>query len=590
MLNVHFNCPYPGFFYMLFYSLAFLVAAIWQMYEGKKRKFSLFPWIVFVIVSKIIFISGTKLVTFSIADWQQFFQTFSFPDTHQRSLIGGLFAFGLVYLLARFVFRYSNSFLDTLVFPMLAAMAIQRLGCFCAGCCYGTPSEMPWSVAFGEHAQAFKAHLYHHQIPDNALHSMSVHPVQLYQSLASLIGIVLAIMFKRKLHASGNLFIAALAYVLLTRFMFEFLIDPLADVVGNTLIFHLKMVQWLLLPVIIGLIVVVFYREKMNVQTASNKTTISNIYIYSLLILTFGLFTIGKNWFSTIEFIAVFVIFGALFVGLTIKWFRNIESPTRRYVPIGLSLAAFILMSQQVDTSSISKKIPDYFTLDFSAMAGQFEDSEGLCAKTYDKQTVLASAGFSKFHFISNNRFDYNILNVSAIGGSTNYRYTYDGERFVSPYYSEHYSKDTLETLPFFCLKVSYLINRKWFGIGIGSYMGSVTSFSEPKYNQFIPSFYSRLGQEKYLYISGSFFENYPLASFHPSSTLKIGSNFGLTNGLNLETGLVFIGQFSGGWMFSGSIDFFKNYRIKPLVIIDDYNKPIIMTSFQILNLKFNRK
>src|SRR5207253_683315 len=40
--------------------------------------------------------------------------------------------------------------LDALAPAGVLALAIGRLGCFLAGCCYGRPSELPWAVVFPE--------------------------------------------------------------------------------------------------------------------------------------------------------------------------------------------------------------------------------------------------------------------------------------------------------------------------------------------------------------------------------------------------------------------------------------------------------
>src|SRR5882757_2259615 len=38
---------------------------------------------------------------------------------------------------------------DTFALPLALALAIGRWGCFCTGCCYGQPTELPWGVDFG---------------------------------------------------------------------------------------------------------------------------------------------------------------------------------------------------------------------------------------------------------------------------------------------------------------------------------------------------------------------------------------------------------------------------------------------------------
>lgn len=53
---------------------------------------------------------------------------------------------------------------DSFVLPVATAIAIGRLGCFVGGCCYGTPTALPWGVVFPK------------------VDSLARHPTQLYES------------------------------------------------------------------------------------------------------------------------------------------------------------------------------------------------------------------------------------------------------------------------------------------------------------------------------------------------------------------------------------------------------------------------
>ena len=58
---------------------------------------------------------------------------------------------------------------DSFVVPVAVTVAIGRLGCLTAGCCYGTPTELPWGLRCA--------------ISDEQLR----HPTQIYESLFHLI-------------------------------------------------------------------------------------------------------------------------------------------------------------------------------------------------------------------------------------------------------------------------------------------------------------------------------------------------------------------------------------------------------------------
>jgi len=71
--------------------------------------------------------------------------------------------------------------------------AIGRLGCFCAGCCYGLPTDLPWGVTFNN--------------PETlAIRGVPLHPTQLYESAAELLNFVILLALRRRKSFHGQLF------------------------------------------------------------------------------------------------------------------------------------------------------------------------------------------------------------------------------------------------------------------------------------------------------------------------------------------------------------------------------------------------
>ena len=75
-------------------------------------------------------------------------------------LVGGYFGVEI----AKWVGDIRTKTGDSFAVPVAAAVAIGRLACFRAGCCYGTPTELPWGVVFPE------------------VDLLSRHPTQLYEA------------------------------------------------------------------------------------------------------------------------------------------------------------------------------------------------------------------------------------------------------------------------------------------------------------------------------------------------------------------------------------------------------------------------
>ena len=82
---------------------------------------------------------------------------------------------------------------DSFALPLALAMAVGRWGCFFNGCCYGTPTQLPWGIDFGE--------------------GIRRHPTQIYESLFHLtMAVVLLVLMRRGIWRSHLLQFYLIAY------------------------------------------------------------------------------------------------------------------------------------------------------------------------------------------------------------------------------------------------------------------------------------------------------------------------------------------------------------------------------------------
>ncbi|MBI5508487.1 MAG: prolipoprotein diacylglyceryl transferase [Deltaproteobacteria bacterium] len=101
---------------------------------------------------------------------------------------GGLVWYGGFIGAALFILYYTRrfhlnffKFTDIMIPYTALAHAFGRLGCVAAGCCFGQPADLPWSIQFPVGSMA------HHQQQADGLigigdPSLPVHPVQLYEA------------------------------------------------------------------------------------------------------------------------------------------------------------------------------------------------------------------------------------------------------------------------------------------------------------------------------------------------------------------------------------------------------------------------
>jgi len=129
-------------------------------------------------------------------------------------------------------------------------MAIGRLGCLSAGCCYGKPTDLRWGITFTDPLAQ--------KLNGTPLHQ-ALHPTQVLQFFSALAIFLVLLYFHRHRRYDGH--ITGLVFLLLgvMRFLMEFLRgDPRGTVEG------LATSQWIGLGMIAGGAGLMIYRRRLN--------------------------------------------------------------------------------------------------------------------------------------------------------------------------------------------------------------------------------------------------------------------------------------------------------------------------------------
>ena len=158
-------------------------------------------------------------------------------------LIGGAAAFIVGYLIFRK--KFTDKLGDTLnIIPCCIVLAhgFGRIGCFCAGCCYGGPAEGFFSFLGVSFAPGSTAHINHGLTP--------LYPTQLFEAifLFILFGVFTYLFFKGKSKGKYNLEIYLISYG-----VFRFLIEYVrADYRGTFLSIMSPSQFWSVLMIVLG--------------------------------------------------------------------------------------------------------------------------------------------------------------------------------------------------------------------------------------------------------------------------------------------------------------------------------------------------
>lgn len=103
-------------------------------------------------------IVGAKL-PFLLADWDGFVSGRAWLESGKTimvGLVGGYFGVEA----AKWALGIQLKTGDTFAAPVAAAIAVGRLACFVAPCCFGTPTDLPWGVDFGDGVKRHPTQLY----------------------------------------------------------------------------------------------------------------------------------------------------------------------------------------------------------------------------------------------------------------------------------------------------------------------------------------------------------------------------------------------------------------------------------------------
>jgi phosphatidylglycerol:prolipoprotein diacylglycerol transferase len=122
---------------------------------------------------------------------------------------------------------------DLLAPGIIIAQAIGRLGCLMNGCCYGTPTTLPWGLVYTD-PQSFG---FNGGIP--------CHPTVVYEIIYCIIVFAVLLMLRKRLKPDGSLFALYLALYAVWRLGIDFLRS------GNPFFFSLHEAQFISIIVLL---------------------------------------------------------------------------------------------------------------------------------------------------------------------------------------------------------------------------------------------------------------------------------------------------------------------------------------------------
>jgi len=173
--------PIPIRSYGLMLALSFFFGVLYVKYVTKRDNKPFEPYLTMAYIMIFAGVIGARVsyVLFHLSEFQgHWLDTFN-PFGGNQFGIAGLNLYGGVILSIVCLYTYCKikglNILEVFDYfsPTLAlGLGITRIGCFLNGCCFGTPTDLPWGITFPEGS-----------IPYYIFGTEHLHPAQIYSSI-----------------------------------------------------------------------------------------------------------------------------------------------------------------------------------------------------------------------------------------------------------------------------------------------------------------------------------------------------------------------------------------------------------------------
>lgn len=338
------NFDFFGFFLILSF---IFISSFFAYISYKKYNLPIRISIAICSTTILFVILGAKIFTITSEQWLLLFTEGEIPKTNKLTVLGALAFTPIGIWIGKKLFKINLPILDLIAIPLPIALAIQRLGCFFAGCCYGTPSGNFFGICYAPYTSAHK-HYYNENLLENfSDYTPLLHPVQLYLVSFSILGSLLIYFLRNKFTGKGSLFFLSLLSYFVSRFFIEFLRDPSTDGEFGTLLFGLKQIQWLLIIVSILCIGIIYFKEHKH-SVKKNDYFIEQISFKQFVIgisLIFITVLATFNWLTNLERGCVFLFFSStLFATIGHYLLDSVERKILLLKSIYLIIISFIIL------------------------------------------------------------------------------------------------------------------------------------------------------------------------------------------------------------------------------------------------------
>ena len=205
-----------------FYLANLLVGSFFLVGYGIRKKYSSSAWLTIVATLMTLFIAGIKLMGYPIHEWFSLITSSSGEPAYSKFVPGGILFFAIGLMLVRWLMKFRTSIMDSMILVLPWMVAIQRIGCFINGCCYGKPTDLPWAVSYPSGTSAFEHYIGTGETHAGELFTFGLHPAQLYMVIGALLAWFIIWKTRRVWKSTGSRAIFGMLLLSMMRFAVEF--------------------------------------------------------------------------------------------------------------------------------------------------------------------------------------------------------------------------------------------------------------------------------------------------------------------------------------------------------------------------------
>ena len=535
--------------YNAFYLLAFALAAALAWRHGVRRGWDPAAWAALIALAAAGGVAGSKLFFFSL--------TLGAPG--QKTFLGGVLGGALAFLAFRRPLGLGRDAGDAFAVPLPVAAAVGRVGCFLAGCCFGTPTRSPWGVRYAAGSEAFDAQAAAGLVAPGAAASLPVHPVQLYEAALDLLLAATVARHRHRLRRPESAVLLSFAGLAIIRFGAEFLRFE----GGAPVLLGLRTVQWTVLAAALALAVLVAWRERAGVHSSGSRAGDAPAWRPAAILaaLLAAAAWSGTRWLTALEALTVVATLGiALAVTVRGVWPALPVRPALQ--PAGVTAAASLLLLQagtspdsmrrdtlpalsvRLDSIAGSPFFPRaYVTVGASGMRGAYVES---CGDAHRYQAT----GVSLRYTVENSEDERRFVQLLGFVGRDRSNFTLSNE----PGQPERLFEERADLGGG---GAGFGWDRRRFGIGAGVFGGTLGADGEVR-RGFMPFGYLRVGPESKFFVDLRLGMPEPVG--YPGPIIQLGGGHRFVSGSTLR------GGFSGSGPFlSGTVLLPGGFEIEPL-------------------------